>query len=516
MTADQSGSVAEADHAAEARLKTNSAMVAPLSNRSNIPEHLDLYYGGGWHRPSGETFGSTANPATGAHLADVASAGAEDVDRAVRAAKAGFELWRAATPVERARAMRQAATTIRAHGEELAALDALDGGNPIAEMYRDAETAASSFEFFAGLVTEMKGHSIPMGLDRLNFSVREPIGVVSRIVAFNHPFMFVGGKAAAPLAAGNAVIMKPPEQAPLSALRLAELIGDLFPPGVFNVLPGGAEAGAALASHPAIGMTTLIGSVPTGRRVMAAAAQTVKPVLLELGGKNPLIAFDDADPDAVGKAVVAGMNFTWCGQSCGSTSRAFIHAAIYDAVLDRVVEHVRKFKPGDPMDPATTMGAIISKAQYERVLYYIEAGKEDGARLLYGGAKPTDPALANGYFVEPAVFCDVEQTMRIASEEIFGPVLSILKWSDHAEMLRQVNGVEYGLTCSIWTNDLNRAHRTAQAVEAGFVWVNETGKHFEGAPFGGFKQSGIGREECLEELLSFTREKNIHIKMLAQ
>lgn len=513
MTADHRGALAAFSPAEGHPPHGRSPARASRRDAAALPEHLDLYYGGSWQRPVAGGRGPTANPATGEHLADVAVADADDVDRAVAAAQDGFKVWRATAPADRARAMREAAAVIRAQGHELAGLDALDGGNPISEMQRDAETAAASFEFFAGLVTEMKGHSVPLGYDRVNFSVREPIGVVSRIVAFNHPFMFVGGKAAAPLAAGNAVIMKPPEQAPLSALRLAELIGGLFPPGVFNVVPGGAEAGAALASHPDIGMTTLIGSVPTGRRVMAAAAQSIKPVLLELGGKNPLIAFDDADPDAVAKAVVAGMNFSWCGQSCGSTSRAFIHADIYDAVLDRVVEHVRRFKPGNPTDPATTMGAIISKAQYDRVLHYIEAGKEDGARLLYGGERPADPALANGYFVEPTVFCDVEQTMRIASEEIFGPVLSILKWSDADEMMRQVNGVEYGLTCSIWTNDLNRAHRTAQAVEAGFVWVNETGKHFEGAPFGGFKQSGIGREECLEELLAFTREKNIHIKL---
>lgn len=517
MTADHCESVAVSSLGKENQSESASSATR-ASHRGSIalPEHLDLYYGGSWHRPRAGVRGSTTNPATGEHLADVAVAGADDVDRAVAAAQEGFKAWRATAPAERARAMRRAAAIIRSHGHELAALDALDGGNPVSQMHRDAEEAASSFEFFAGLVTEMKGHSIPMGLDRLNFSVREPIGVVSRIVAFNHPFMFVGGKAAAPLAAGNAVIMKPPEQAPLSALRLAELIGGLFPAGVFNVMSGGAEAGEALASHPGIGMTTLIGSVATGRRVMAAAAQSIKPVLLELGGKNPLIAFDDADPDAVAQAVVAGMNFAWCGQSCGSTSRAFIHVDIYDAVLDRIIEHVRKFKPGDPTDPTTTMGAIISKAQFERVLYYIAAGEEDGARLLYGGQRPSDPELANGYFVEPTVFCDVEQTMRIASEEIFGPVLCILKWSDVSEMMRQVNGVEYGLTCSIWTNDLNRAHRTAQAVEAGFVWVNETGKHFEGAPFGGVKQSGIGREECLEELLSFTREKNIHIKMPAK
>jgi betaine-aldehyde dehydrogenase len=260
-------------------------------------------------------------------------------------------------------------------------------------------------------------------------------------------------------------------------------------------------------------MVALVGSVPTGRAVMRAAADTVKPVMLELGGKNALIAYSDADPDEVAGAVIGGMNFTWCGQSCGSTSRAFIHEAIYDAVLTRVKERITHFKPGIPTDPATTMGAIVSKVQLDRVMNYIASAKEEGARLIAGGGPPSDPALAKGFYVEPTVFADVTMTMRIAREEIFGPVLGILKWTDEAKMLDEVNMVEYGLTCSIWTNDISTAHRTAAAVEAGFVWINEVGKHFLGVPFGGVKQSGIGREECFEEMLAFTQEKNIHVRL---
>jgi betaine-aldehyde dehydrogenase len=338
------------------------------------------------------------------------------------------------------------------------------------------------------------------------------LGVVGRIIPFNHPFMFCAGKSAAPLAAGNTVIVKPPEQAPLSSLRLAELIGGLLPPGVFNVVPGGREAGQRLASHPDVAMIALIGSVPTGRAVMKAAADTVKRMMLELGGKNALIAFPDADPDEVAGAIIGGMNFTWCGQSCGSTSRAFIHEKIYDAVVARVKEKITYFKPGIPTDPATTMGAIVSKTQYDRVMNYIESAKSEGAKLIAGGGPPSDPALANGLYIEPTVFA-VTGKNRIAREEIFGPVLGVFKWRDEAEMLAQVNQVEYGLTASIWTNDLNVAHRTAMEVEAGYVWINEFGKHFLGAPFGGFKQSGLGREECFEEMLSFTQEKNIHVKL---
>jgi betaine-aldehyde dehydrogenase len=402
---------------------------------------------------------------------------------------------------------------LREHAEELAMIDAADCGNPFTEMVSDANIAAGQMDFFAGLVTEMKGSSIPMGPDVMNFSVREPLGVVGRIIPFNHPFMFCAGKSAAPLAAGNTIVMKPPEQAPLSSLRLTELIDGILPPGVFNLLPGGKEAGSALASHPDVAMIALIGSVPTGRAVMRAASDTVKPVMLELGGKNALIAYPDADPDEVAGGVIGGMNFTWCGQSCGSTSRAFIHAKIYDAVIARVRARVAHYKPGIPTEPTTTMGAIISKTQYERVLGFIDSAKKAGATLVYGGGPPKDPKLAKGYYIEPTLFADVTPEMRIGHEEIFGPVLSILKWSDESTMLRQVNAVEYGLTASIWTNDLSTAMHAAKTVQSGFVWINEVSKHFLGVPFGGYKQSGIGREECFAELLSFTQEKNIHVRL---
>jgi betaine-aldehyde dehydrogenase len=478
-----------------------------------LPAQRDLYYGGTWHPAKSGRRVDVRSPATGLVLCDIADAGPEDAEAAIAAAGAGFREWRRVPPLERAKILRAIADVVRRHGRELAMLDAADGGNPVTEMAGDVMIAAGQIDFFAGLVTEMKGASIPMGPDALNFSVREPRGVVARIIPFNHPFMFCAGKSAAPLAAGNAVIVKPPEQAPLSALRLAELIGGLLPPGVFNVVPGGREVGAVLTSHPGVAMVALIGSVPTGRAVMRAAADTIKPVLLELGGKNALIAFPDADPDQVADAVVAGMNFTWCGQSCGSTSRAFLHDGIYDAVVDRVAARAARFRPGLPTDPATTMGAIASQAQHTRILHYIETAKAEGARLICGGGPPSAPELAGGYFIEPTVFADVTPTMTIAREEIFGPVLSVLRWHDADVMLAEVNRPEYGLTCSIWTEDLTQAHRTAMAVEAGFVWINETGKHFLGTPFGGFKQSGLGREECLEELLSFTQEKNIHVNL---
>jgi betaine-aldehyde dehydrogenase len=479
----------------------------------NLPAHRTLYYGGAWHEPISGRFDATLNPSTGQPLARVAVGNVADVDAAVAAAALGFAEWRAILPLERGRILRRMAEVLRKNAAELAMIDAANCGNPMREMTSDAMVAAAQLDFFAGLVTEMKGASIPMGPDVVNFSVREPIGVVARIVPFNHPFMFAAGKSAAPLAAGNSIVMKPPDQAPLSALRLAELVDGLMPTGVFNVVPGDRETGAALASHPGVGMVAIIGSVAAGRAVMRAASATVKPLLLELGGKNALIAYADADPDDVAAAAVGGMNFTWCGQSCGSTSRAFVHAAIYDAVLERVKSRVAAFKPGLATDPATTMGAVVSAAQLDRVLSYIEAAREDGARLLHGGKRPSDPALTGGFFVEPTVFADVTPAMKIAREEIFGPVLAILKWTDEVSMMNEVNAVDYGLTCSIWTNELSTAHRAAMRVQAGYVWINEVGKHFLGAPFGGVKQSGFGREECLGEMLSFTQEKNIHLRL---
>ena len=478
----------------------------------HLPEHRDAFYGGQWHKPKSGRSADAVNPGTGGSLGPVADCGLEDIDAAVSAAKAAFNDWRNTPPLERARLLKRIANVLREHAEELAMIDAADCGNPVHEMVMDATIAAAQIEFYAGLVTEMKGASIPMGPGVVNFSVREPRGVVGRIIPFNHPFMFCAGKSGAPLATGNTVVVKPPDQSPLSSLRLAELVAGILPPGVFNVVPGGREAGSALAAHPDVAMVALVGSVPTGRAVMKAAADTLKPVLLELGGKNALIAYPDADPDEVAAGMVGGMNFTWCGQSCGSTSRAFIHERIYDAVLGKVKAKIAHYRPGIATDPSTTMGAIISKVQYERILGFIEGGKQEGARLLCGGGRPTDPALAKGFFIEPTVFADVEPTMRIAREEIFGPVLSICKWSDEAKMLEQVNAVEYGLTASIWTNDLSTAHRTAAAVQAGFVWINEVSKHFLGAPFGGYKQSGIGREECFEEMIAYTQEKNIHVR----
>lgn len=477
-----------------------------------LPQHRDLYYAGAWHKPQGGYL-DTLNPGTGESLGPCAEANTADINAAVAAAHKAFPQWSRTKPADRAVMLRKVAAILRDNATELAMLDAINCGNPVAEMTRDVLNAAAQFDFFAGLVTELKGDTMPMGEGVVNLSVREPFGVVGRIVAYNHPLMFTAAKSAAPLAAGNTVIMKPPYQAPLSAYRFMELIDGIFPPGVLSIMSGGTECGRALTAHPDVPYVSLIGSVPTGRAVARSAAEKLKHVSLELGGKNPCIVYGDADIERAIKGAIAGMNFTWCGQSCGSTSRLFLHESIHDEVVAGILKKIGHYKPGIPTDHATTMGAIVSRAQQQKIMGYIELAQKEGATLAYGGKIPSAPELQGGFYVEPTVFTGVSQDMRIANEEVFGPVLSVIKWSDEEAMFEQVNRVEYGLTAAIFTKDLAKAHRAASRVQSGFIWVNNAGPHFLGTGYGGYKQSGIGREESIEELLSFTQSKNINITL---
>jgi betaine-aldehyde dehydrogenase len=479
-----------------------------------LPEHRRLFYGGGWHPAQSGRSLDVECPSTGESLGRVDEADASDVDRAVAAARAGFVGWRDAPAQQRARAVRAAAAILREHAEELAWLDALDSGNPLQAMLYDVAISADYMEYFAGLCTEIKGSTIPIATGVLNYTVREPLGVVARIGAFNHPLLFVAGKAGAPLVAGNSVIVKPADQTPLSALRIAELWCDVFPPGVFNVVTGGRDTGAALVAHRGVAKVGFIGSVNGGRAVMSAAGATLKALTLELGGKNALIACEDTTPGEVADGVVRGMNFRYVtGQSCNSTSRVYLHDTIHDAALEQIVERVSKLRIGLPMEGDTEMGCLSSKAQFDKTMHYIALGREEGARIAYGGKRPADARLARGYFVEPTVFADVRDDMRIAREEIFGPVVSVLRWSDERDVLQRVNALDYGLTASIWTHDLDRAHRLAARVEAGYVWINGASTHYVGVPFGGYKQSGIGREESIDEILACTQVKNINVTL---
>lgn len=481
-----------------------------------LPTHFDLFYGGQWHKPKDGSRLETISPGTGEAITAVAVARAADVDAAVQAAHKAFLSWKNTTVQERATYLRRAAAVLHQHAEELALVDAYNTGNPVAEMIMDAHTAGSSLEYFAGLIPMIRGETLPGTFrpdEYLHYTVREPLGVVGRIVASNHPLMFAGAKMGASLAAGNTVVIKPPDQAPLAVLRMAELLADVFPPGVISVLPGSIECGRALAAHPLVKKVTLIGSVPTGKAIQRDAADHLKPTLLELGGKNCLIAYPDSDVEKLAQAMMRGMNFTWAGQSCGSMSRVFLHESLHDKVLPRVVELVQeKCQPGDPTDMKTTMGCMISKAAQDRVLGYIESGKAEGARVVCGGGAPKtfkDARLEKGFFVEPTIFADVAPSMRIAREEIFGPVMSVFRWKDEDEVFDIANSTSYGLTASIFTKDILTAQKATRRIEAGYVWVNDVSKHFLNVPFGGFKESGMGKEECLDEMLSFTNTKSI-------
>jgi betaine-aldehyde dehydrogenase len=470
-----------------------------------------LYIGGAWVSPAGDRTFETINPSTGQKLAEVPAAGEADVDRAVEAAKKAFAGWSRAPIKERARCLQLLARRIAAHADHLALMDAVDSGNAITAMRGDMMWTADTLHYFAGLITEIKGETSSHGPRHLNFTRRQPYGVVAKINPFNHPFRFCAEKAAAPLAAGNTVVIKGSEQAPLSSFKLGELADGIFPPGVVNIIAGGGATGAALVRHPDVRRVGFVGSVQTGRAIAREAADGLKHVTLELGGKNPIIIFPDAEPKQAATLAIKGMNMNRQGQSCSSTSRVLIHRSLHRAVLDELVRQAEALPVGFPWIETNEVGPIVSRRQFERVMGYIESGRAEGATLVTGGGKPGDPALADGFFILPTIFDGVAPPMRIAREEIFGPVMSVMPWDDEEAMLASANGVEYGLTAAIVTNDLRKAMETAERVEAGYVWINSVGRYL-GAPYGGWKQSGIGKEECFDELLSYTQIKNVNVR----
>ncbi|MGQ0570335.1 MAG: aldehyde dehydrogenase family protein [Armatimonadota bacterium] len=473
-----------------------------------------LFIGGRWEESRSGRSIPTYNPATGEVLGQVPLADAADVDRAVQAGFDAFPAWAQTPGPQRGERLRALARALREHREDFAHLDALNSGNVIAAMRRDVDWAADSLDYFAGLIPEIKGETLPSGPALFHYTVREPFGLVAKINPFNHPIRFAAEKLAAPLAAGNTVVIKPPEQAPLSSLVLGHLVQDIFPPGVVNIVTGdGTTTGAALVRHPLVRRIALIGSVEAGRAVMRAASDELKTVTLELGGKNPLILFPDVDPDEAAEAAVGAMNFNRAGQSCSSTSRVFVHRDLHDAFVGALLDRLGHLRVGLPESEESQMGCLISREQHEKVLSYIESGKREGARLLFGGGVPDDPGLRRGFFVQPTLFDSVRPEMKIAQEEIFGPVISMMTWNDEEDMLRQVNDVLYGLSAAIYTRDYAKAHRIARRIEAGYIWVNIPGGHALGSPYGGIKQSGLGREECLDELLSYTQIKTVRMAL---
>ena len=454
---------------------------------------------------------TTQNPATGEILAHVAEAGDADVERAVRSARAAQAEWAARPGVERGRILAAAAQAVRAHRDELAWLECLDAGKPIAETPEaDVDSAADCLEYFAGQAASLQGEyqTVTGGF----FYTRpEPLGVCAGIGAWNYPLQIAAWKTAPALAAGNAMVFKPAELTPLSALRLAGILaGAGLPAGLFNVVQGAAATGQALTRHPGVDKVSLTGEVGTGRAVMRDAADTLKAVTMELGGKSPLIVFDDAAIDDAVSGALLG-NFYTQGEICTNGTRVYVHASVIDTFIERVLARTRALRIGDPADPATDVGALISPAHRDHVLAFIERGEAAGATRLIGGEPVSVAGCPSGAFVSPAVFRVEDDDCVIAREEIFGPVMTILPFDDEAEVVRRANDTPYGLAGGVFTRDLQRAHRVAAAINAGVVWVNHYNLTPIEMPFGGMRQSGIGRENSRRALDHYTQLKSVFV-----
>ncbi len=464
---------------------------------------------------SGETFDSI-NPATGEVLAKVQCASQADVDRAVASAAEGQKVWAAMTAMQRSRILRKAVDILRARNDELAELETLDTGKPLSETrYVDIVTGADVLEYYAGLIPAIEGEQIPLRETSFVYTRREPLGVVAGIGAWNYPIQIALWKSAPALAAGNAMIFKPSEVTSLTALKLAEIYTEAgLPAGVFNVLTGsGREVGQWLTEHPGIEKVSFTGGTITGKKVMASASSSsLKEVTMELGGKSPLIVFEDADLDRAADIAVMA-NFYSSGQVCTNGTRVFVPRMLQARFESKVLERVKRIRLGDPLSDATNFGPLVSYAHMESVLSYIEKGRSEGARLLIGGARVTDGDYAKGAYVAPTVFTDCTDAMTIVREEIFGPVMSILIYDSEEEVIRRANDTDYGLAAGVVTRDLNRAHRVIHKLEAGICWINTWGESPAEMPVGGYKQSGVGRENGLVTLGHYTRIKSVQLEM---
>ena len=452
-------------------------------------------------------------PATTEVIAEVRAATPQVVDEAVQAAVDAQRDWGRRSGVERGRVLRRAADLLRARNDDLSRLETLDTGKPIAEtLVADAASGADCLEYFGGLAGAIAGEHVDLG-GSFGYTRREPLGVVAAIGAWNYPIQIACWKAAPALACGNGVVFKPSELTPLSALRLAAILVEAgLPPGVFNVVQGRGETGRSLVEHPAVAKVSLTGSVATGQRVMAAAGAGIKAATMELGGKSPLIVFDDAHLDnAVGGALLA--NFYSAGQICSNGTRVFVQRGLLAEFLRRLVARTDAIRLGDPLDPATQMGPLISAAQRDKVLAYVAAGKAEGGRLLSGEDAPRVRGFEKGFFVRPTIFADVADDMRIAREEIFGPVMSVLAFDDEDEVIDRANATEFGLAAGVFTRDIQRAHRCVALLQAGTCWINAYNLTPVELPFGGVKKSGVGRENSRAAIEHYTRLKSVYVEM---
>lgn len=450
-------------------------------------------------------------PATAEIIARVHLATPNIVEQAVEAARKAQPAWARLKPVERGRILRRAAEILRARNEELARLETLDTGKALQEtLVADPASAADALEFFGCAIASWNGDHVDLG-GPFGYTRREPLGVCVGIGAWNYPIQIAAWKAAPALAAGNAMIFKPSENTPLSALTLAEIFTEAgLPAGLFNVVQGTGEVGTALVSHPEVAKVSLTGSVGTGKRVLALAGEHMKHATMELGGKSPLIVFDDADVENAVSGAMLG-NFYSTGQICSNGTRVFLQKGIYDRFLERLTQRTRAIRIGDPLDPETHLGPLISEAQRERVLSYIELGKREGAHLHLGGGVPNLQGLEKGFFVEPTIFTNVRDDMRIAREEIFGPVMCVLSFESEQEVVARANDTEFGLAAGVFTRDLARAHRVIAALQAGTCWINTYNLTPVELPFGGVKSSGIGRENALAALDHYSQLKSVYV-----
>ncbi|MCI0916129.1 betaine-aldehyde dehydrogenase [Pseudomonas stutzeri] len=475
-----------------------------------------LYIAGDYVEASGGEVFESINPANGEVLAEVAQATRSDLEHAVTSAESGQKVWAALTGMERSRVLRKAVDLLRERNDELALLETLDTGKPLMETRSvDIVTGADVLEYYAGLAPAIEGEQIPLRDSSFVYTRREPLGVVAGIGAWNYPIQIALWKAAPALAAGNAMIFKPSEVTSLSALKLAEIFTEAgLPAGVFNVLTGtGGEIGAMLTEHPRIAKVSFTGGVSTGKKVMASAASSsLKEVTMELGGKSPLIVCEDADLERAADIAMMA-NFFSAGQVCTNGTRVFVPRGLLGQFEGMLLERIKRVRMGDPQDEATTFGPMVSFAHMQKVLDYIAKGKAQGARLLCGGARVTHGEFGRGAYIEPTIFSDCTDDMIIAREEIFGPVLSLLAYDDEEEAVRRANATDYGLAAGVVTRDLARAHRIIHQMEAGICWINTWGESAAQMPVGGYKQSGIGRENGISSLAHYTRLKSVQVEL---
>ncbi|MDB9957906.1 betaine-aldehyde dehydrogenase [Oceanospirillaceae bacterium] len=477
-------------------------------------QHTQLYiHGAHQGATSNETFISI-NPATALPLATIDQASQKDVNAAVESAQAGFSVWSNMMPVERARILQKAAQILRQRNDELAHLEVLDTGKPLQEANCvDIASGADVIEYYAGLISGMQGTQQDLGKDAFFMSRREPLGVCAGIGAWNYPIQIACWKSGPCLAAGNTMIFKPSEETPLSVMKLAEIFTEAgMPDGVFNVVQGDYRVGQMLTAHKDISKVSFTGESGTGKKIMADSASNLKQVTMELGGKSPLLVFDDAKLDnAVAGAMLA--NFYTQGEVCTNGTRVYVQAGVYDKFVAKVVARANSIKLGDPLDLDTQMGALISAPHLEKVMGYIEGAKLTSARLVCGGNRHHSEATKNGYFVEPTVFADCTDDMVHVKEEIFGPVMSILKFTDEDEVIARANDSDYGLAAGVFSQNISRAHRVINQMQAGICWINSWGDSPAEMPVGGYKQSGVGRENGPETLHHYTQVKSVFVRL---